>query len=176
MEPTVVTEGEHSTHSSISLAGLLNMIDGAASREIRVCACQCYCSHSDMLPGPCINHETKNPEKLDSALTRPGRINFWIKFTLATHGQIRQIFYRMYDSDLDKKKSPRKTPIAPIKIQNNASNEKENAWIRQYLRTPTPFVAVNSTELAQVSRRFRRSSSRGSLLSSRQLFAPLFRP
>jgi chaperone BCS1 len=119
---------------------------------------------------------TKNPEKLDSALTRPDRINFWIKFTLATHGQIRQIFYRMYDSDLDKKKSPRKTPIAPIKIQNNASNEKENAWIRQYLRTPTPFVTVNSTELAQVSRRFRRSSSRGSLLSSRQLCAPLFRP
>lgn len=47
---------------------------------------------------------TNNPEKLDSALIRPGRVDLQIKFTLATREQIRDIFKRMYSTEIDEKK------------------------------------------------------------------------
>jgi chaperone BCS1 len=47
---------------------------------------------------------TNNPEKLDSALVRPGRVDLQIKFALATREQIRDIFKRMYSTEVDEKK------------------------------------------------------------------------
>ncbi|KAH8710245.1 BCS1 N terminal-domain-containing protein [Phaeosphaeriaceae sp. PMI808] len=70
--------------SLISLAGLLNIIDGAASQEGRV-----------------LIMSTNYPEKLDAALIRPGRIDLQVHFTLAKHGQIRDIFMRMYTTQAD---------------------------------------------------------------------------
>jgi chaperone BCS1 len=54
---------------------------------------------------------TNYPEKLDSALIRPGRVDLQIKFTLATREQISEIFRRMYSTD-DTVKS-RINPQAP---------------------------------------------------------------
>lgn len=68
--------------SLISLAGLLNVIDGVASHEGRV-----------------LVMTTNHPENLDGALTRPGRIDIRISFSLATHSQIKDIFMRMYGTD-----------------------------------------------------------------------------
>jgi chaperone BCS1 len=87
-------EDEKTTGGNISLAGLLNIIDGAASHEGRV-----------------LIMTTNYPEKLDSALIRPGRVDLQIKFTLATHDQIRAIFTRMYSTehDMKKKSSPQHT-------------------------------------------------------------------
>lgn len=65
--------------SLISLAGLLNVIDGVASHEGRV-----------------LIMTTNYSEKLDEALTRPGRVDLRISFRLATRAQIRDIFVRMY--------------------------------------------------------------------------------
>jgi chaperone BCS1 len=75
---------EEGSKSKISLAGLLNIIDGAASSEGRV-----------------LIMTTNYPEKLDSALIRPGRVDLQIKFTLATNTQIQEIFRRMYSSESD---------------------------------------------------------------------------
>ena len=44
------------------------------------------------------------PEKLDSALIRPGRVDLQIKFTLATRTQVEEIFRRMYSDEADGKK------------------------------------------------------------------------
>lgn len=78
---------DKSAGGNISLAGLLNIIDGAASHEGRV-----------------LIMTTNYPEKLDSALIRPGRVDLQTKFTLATHDQIRAIFTRMYSTEHDVKK------------------------------------------------------------------------
>ena len=67
--------------SLISLSGLLNTIDGAASHEGRV-----------------LIMTTNHPNKLDPALIRPGRVDLQIKFTLATRDQCRDIFKRMYSN------------------------------------------------------------------------------
>jgi chaperone BCS1 len=62
--------------SSISLSGLLNTIDGAASHEGRV-----------------LVMTTNFPEKLDPALVRPGRVDLQVGFSLATHGQCRKLIW-----------------------------------------------------------------------------------
>ncbi|KAF2827096.1 P-loop containing nucleoside triphosphate hydrolase protein [Ophiobolus disseminans] len=67
------------SNSAISLAGLLYLIDGAASTEGRV-----------------LIMSTNYPEMLDAALVCPGHIDMQIHFALATRGQIRDIFKRMY--------------------------------------------------------------------------------
>jgi chaperone BCS1 len=70
--------------SLISLAGLLNVIDGVASHEGRV-----------------LIMTSNHPENLDEALTRPGRVDVRIPFSLATHTQIKDIFMRMYGIDIE---------------------------------------------------------------------------
>ena len=65
--------------SSISLSGLLNAIDGVAIQEGRL-----------------LVMTTNHPERLDEALVRPGRVDMRVKFGLATHAQIYDIFVRMF--------------------------------------------------------------------------------
>ena len=71
--------------SGVSLAGLLNAIDGVDSPEGRVQIIS-----------------TNHPERLDKALTRPGRIDLSFHFRLATKDQMEEIFIRMYDNDEEK--------------------------------------------------------------------------
>lgn len=66
----------------ISLAGLLNAIDGVASHE-----------------GHILIMTSNHPEKLDEALKRPGRVDLHIEFSLATKFQAREIFLRMYTDE-----------------------------------------------------------------------------
>lgn len=64
---------------SISLSGLLNVIDGVASQEGRI-----------------LILTSNAPDNLDPALLRPGRIDMKVHFTLATTEQLKEIFMRMY--------------------------------------------------------------------------------
>jgi chaperone BCS1 len=74
----VSTEVSRGGSGSISLSGLLNVIDGAASHE-----------------GHVLIMTTNTPDKLDDALTRPGRVDLQIGFTLAT----RDMYMRMFNAD-----------------------------------------------------------------------------
>ncbi|KAF7680487.1 hypothetical protein GT037_002138 [Alternaria burnsii] len=78
----VSTEVLRGGSGSISLSGLLNVIDGAASHE-----------------GHVLIMTTNTPDKLDDALTRPGRVDLQIGFTLATRDQIRDMYMRMFSTD-----------------------------------------------------------------------------
>ncbi|KAF9691431.1 hypothetical protein EKO04_010743 [Ascochyta lentis] len=88
--------------SLISLAGLLNVIDGVASHEGRV-----------------LIMTTNRPEALDEALTRPGRVDVRIAFCLATHTQIKEIFMRMYGTDVNAQK--------PIDMEKSQHTQKPTA-------------------------------------------------
>ncbi|EXJ70014.1 uncharacterized protein A1O5_07087 [Cladophialophora psammophila CBS 110553] len=68
--------------NTLTFSGLLNAIDGVASQEGRV-----------------LIMTTNHLERLDEALTRPGRIDLTIKFDLATKQQIKDLFLRMYCVD-----------------------------------------------------------------------------
>lgn len=70
--------------SNISLSGLLNVIDGVATHEGRI-----------------LIMTTNHPEKLDAALIRAGRVDMQVEFTYATKQQIKYLFTRMYQHDVD---------------------------------------------------------------------------
>ncbi|RBA13413.1 mitochondrial chaperone bcs1 [Fusarium proliferatum] len=69
----------------VTLSGLLNVLDGVASQEDRI-----------------LIMTTNHPEKLDRALTRPGRIDKEVEFQLASRGIIKDIFRFMF-GQLEKK-------------------------------------------------------------------------
>ncbi|KAJ0419813.1 P-loop containing nucleoside triphosphate hydrolase protein [Aspergillus carlsbadensis] len=73
------------TGQGISLAGLLNAIDGVASQEGRI-----------------LIMTTNNPQDLDRALIRPGRVDLHIRFELPSHEELRSLFLSIYrDTPLD---------------------------------------------------------------------------
>ncbi|KAF4982574.1 hypothetical protein FDECE_17480 [Fusarium decemcellulare] len=68
----------------ISLSGLLNVIDGVAAQEGRV-----------------LVMTSNHTENLDPALLRPGRVDFSVKFGLATTDTASQLFIQMYEASCD---------------------------------------------------------------------------
>lgn len=78
--PTVATEKEsknntESDGSTLSLSGLLNSLDGVAAAEGRL-----------------LFATTNHIDRLDPALSRPGRMDVWVNFTYATKWQAEGIF------------------------------------------------------------------------------------
>jgi len=97
-----------SQSQGVSLSGLLNTIDGVASHEGRV-----------------LVMTTNQPEKLDPALIRPGRVDMRVEFGLATLHQMEEIFFRMYWSDSETENGSR--PDTPSK----EDGEQEGTGIRE---------------------------------------------
>lgn len=129
---------DEGSQSKISLAGLLNIIDGAASNEGRV-----------------LIMTTNYPEKLDSALIRPGRVDLQIKFTLAMREQIQEIFRRMYSNEADTKKN---------KEPSKESAKKKKKPVRTGTSTPPVvpmsrplFATLPPERLADMSKQFAES-------------------
>ncbi|KAI2609282.1 BCS1 N terminal-domain-containing protein [Hypoxylon sp. NC1633] len=90
------TQDQSDQKQGISLSGLLNAIDGVASHEGRV-----------------LIMTTNNPEQLDSALIRPGRVDLQVAFSNATREQARELFVRMYEGDQGRASSSSSPPSSP---------------------------------------------------------------
>ncbi|CAI5755755.1 unnamed protein product [Candida verbasci] len=70
--------------NGVTFSGLLNALDGVASAE------------------ECITFMTTNhPEKLDSALMRPGRVDYKVLVNNATEYQVKKMFLRFYENEFD---------------------------------------------------------------------------
>lgn len=70
--------------SGVTFSGLLNALDGVASAE------------------ECITFMTTNhPERLDSALLRPGRVDYKVMIDNATEYQVQKMFLRFYENEND---------------------------------------------------------------------------
>lgn len=78
----VVPDREKKDDKGVTLAGLLNCLDGINSQE----GCMVFMT-------------TNYKEKLDSALIRPGRVDFQIEFGYATEDQIRRMYKRILQED-----------------------------------------------------------------------------
>jgi len=70
------------TKANVSFSGLLNAIDGAASREGRI-----------------LIMTTNHRERLDPALIRPGRVDLQISFKYASCDVIETLFMNLYNVD-----------------------------------------------------------------------------
>jgi len=81
--PTGLRRG-NAAPQGITLSGALNAIDGVASQEGRI-----------------LIMTTNDPESLDKALIRPGRIDSQVHFGHVTRSHAYQMFERMYTPDED---------------------------------------------------------------------------
>ena len=77
-----VQTSEDGYQSSVTFSGFLNALDGVASGEERI-----------------IFMTTNHPEKLDSALIRPGRVDLAMLIDDASPQQARRLFERFYGRD-----------------------------------------------------------------------------
>lgn len=80
--PDEMFRGGGNTGANVSFSGLLNALDGVASRQGRI-----------------MFMTTNHIEKLDPALIRPGRVDVKIKFDLATATQAERMFQRFYPGE-----------------------------------------------------------------------------
>ncbi|KAG0644415.1 P-loop containing nucleoside triphosphate hydrolase protein [Tuber brumale] len=78
------------TKPKVSFSGLLNAIDGAASREGRI-----------------LIMTTNHRERLDPALIRPGRVDLQISFKCASRDVIESLFLNLYDVDVGEREALR---------------------------------------------------------------------
>jgi chaperone BCS1 len=126
--------------SRISLAGLLNVIDGVAAQEGRILIMTTNC-----------------PSKLDDALLRPGRVDVKVEFTLATKEQIRSIFYRMYSTKLDKKQTTRNpdttSKTSPPTTLFSTVNSEEAEFMKLLAEKPD-FDIVDDEKLTEMRDEF----------------------
>lgn len=133
--------------SLISLSGLLNTIDGAASHEGRV-----------------LIMTTNHPEKLDPALIRPGRVDLQVLFSLATRSQTRDIFKRMYSStststSTSTSSSPPTLPSKPSRPstptkQPALSSTREDEDFLELLTREPELDVVEPERLAEMAEQF----------------------
>ena len=94
--------------STLSLSGLLNALDGVAAAEGRF-VYKLYCSqfrtHFNARNSRLLFATTNHIERLDPALSRPGRMDVWVNFTDATKWQAEGIFKCFFPSRSSKEKS-----------------------------------------------------------------------
>ncbi|EJD42258.1 P-loop containing nucleoside triphosphate hydrolase protein [Auricularia subglabra TFB-10046 SS5] len=89
--------------NTLSLSGLLNAIDGVAAAEGRL-----------------LFATTNHLERLDPALSRPGRMDVWVEFKNATKWQAEQLFRNFFPMD-----SP------PSSSASSASSEADAEFTRE---------------------------------------------
>ncbi|KAI0315045.1 P-loop containing nucleoside triphosphate hydrolase protein [Amylostereum chailletii] len=129
--PTVPskTASEASDGSTLSLSGLLNSLDGVAAAEGRL-----------------LFATTNHIERLDPALSRPGRMDVWVNFTNATRWQAEGIFKCFFPS---KKSSPAAPgPETPDVSQRNVPMSKTKA------SSSHAVPLLEETEIAELAKRF----------------------
>lgn len=143
-------KNEKSETSCVTLTGVLNVIDGLFAPEGRV-----------------LIMTANHPGKLDPALTRPGRVDRVVEFSLASREQIRQVFTRVFE---DKEPTSKKASIEEMatKFANHFPNKTVSpAAIEEYLvgKRGDPQEAIEGAEefarSAPKSRSFSREDGKG---------------
>ena len=109
-----LNETENKRNSRISLSGLLNAIDGLNSSY-----------------GYILIMSTNNPENLDEALVRPGRVDLKVSFSNCTSEQAEEMFTFMFSST--KGKEPDKELLGLAKDFAGTTSGRSPAEIQNFL-------------------------------------------
>ncbi|KAI9453414.1 P-loop containing nucleoside triphosphate hydrolase protein [Lactarius psammicola] len=131
--PTAPTKAaaEANDGSTLSLSGLLNSLDGVAAVEGRL-----------------LFATTNHIERLDPALSRPGRMDVWINFTNATKWQAEGVFKSFFPSRLSASSSslPDEASTGDAS-QNNPPGSRRKA-------SAHAVPVLDEAEIAQLAERF----------------------
>ncbi|KAI1499541.1 P-loop containing nucleoside triphosphate hydrolase protein [Biscogniauxia marginata] len=102
------TEHQNLNRSNCTLSGLLNVLDGVGSQEGRI-----------------VIMTTNKPERLDSALVRPGRVDMKILLGNISRKSAEQMFLRMFTPDID---------TSLVSIPDGTGTEKDPLRDPEYLK------------------------------------------
>jgi mitochondrial chaperone BCS1 len=129
-DPTTEESTKKPTSNGISLSGLLNAIDGVSSNEGRI-----------------LIMTTNNPEELDKALIRPGRVDMHVTFELPTKIQMQELFLSMY-KDHDSKMEAELTEAKNGKASSGIAPPSRDA------ANPASASPLSTEELRALSQTF----------------------
>ncbi|KAB5595125.1 mitochondrial chaperone BCS1-A [Ceratobasidium theobromae] len=133
--------------NTLSLSGLLNALDGVAASEGRI-----------------LFATTNHLERLDPALSRPGRMDVWIEFKNATKWQCEQLFNNFFPAadnippgpppTIEEEKRAAGIPVEEHEADCNC--RKKNERLADGTLTPTlaPPKHLDATTLAQLAKKF----------------------
>lgn len=91
----VIPRTRESRRNTVTLSGLLNAIDGNASQEGDSSILFFYIDRTDSITGRLLIMTSNNPDVLDAALTRPGRIDKKVYFGNMSKSAGKSIFKRL---------------------------------------------------------------------------------
>ncbi|EJC99988.1 uncharacterized protein FOMMEDRAFT_22463 [Fomitiporia mediterranea MF3/22] len=128
--------------STLSLSGLLNALDGVAAAEGRL-----------------LFATTNHIERLDPALSRPGRMDVWVNFTNATKWQAEGIFKCFFPSRTAKEKADEESGASENSKTGADANASANAGTRNVpgMKRKTTAHAVpvlEQEEINELAKRF----------------------
>ncbi|KAH9034637.1 P-loop containing nucleoside triphosphate hydrolase protein [Lactarius pseudohatsudake] len=135
--PTAPTKAaaEANDGSTLSLSGLLNSLDGVAAAEGRL-----------------LFATTNHIERLDPALSRPGRMDVWVNFTNASKWQAEGIFKCFFPSR-PSPTSPPSSPSSPDEASTSDASQKNPPGSRRKASAHAVPV-LEEAEIAQLAKRF----------------------
>ena len=138
--------------NTLSLSGLLNALDGVAAAEGRL-----------------LFATTNHLEKLDPALSRPGRMDVWIEFRNASKWQAEALFRNFFPCVEDEAPMDvSELEGMDMKVEVNERSSSSSALPRSYIATPpTPTINISCARAPS-------SSSLGISISSLRSLAPSF--
>lgn len=139
--------------NTLSLSGLLNALDGVAAAEGRL-----------------LFATTNHLERLDPALSRPGRMDVWIEFRNASKWQAEALFRNFFpcaEDELPIDEAELEDVDVEVEVENEppASTRSSKAYIGVPSEPPTPNSVPSSPSTSGVSSIWSLASSASSLLS-----------
>ncbi|QRW21638.1 mitochondrial chaperone BCS1 [Rhizoctonia solani] len=135
--------------NTLSLSGLLNALDGVAASEGRI-----------------LFATTNHLERLDPALSRPGRMDVWIEFKNATKWQCEQLFNNFFPAasadnippgpppSLEEEKRAAGLPVEDHELDCNCRKKEERLPDGTLTPTLTPAKRLDAATLAQLAKKF----------------------
>ncbi|KAG7100295.1 hypothetical protein E1B28_002070 [Marasmius oreades] len=134
IESTVSTakdDKKDSDGSTLSLSGLLNSLDGVAAAEGRL-----------------LFATTNHIERLDPALSRPGRMDVWVNFTHATKWQAEGIFKCFFPY------KPSATEESPESSETDASQRNLPGSSKPKKRSSHVIPLLSEQEISELAKKF----------------------
>ncbi|THH08395.1 hypothetical protein EW146_g9003 [Bondarzewia mesenterica] len=126
---TVKTATEANDGSTLSLSGLLNSLDGVAAAEGRL-----------------LFATTNHIERLDPALSRPGRMDVWVNFKNATKWQAEGIFKCFFPS--------KPSAVSSVEASPPQDNSQKNMPIPKRKQTSHAVPLLDEAEISELAKRF----------------------
>ncbi|CEL60736.1 putative mitochondrial chaperone BCS1-A OS=Dictyostelium discoideum GN=bcs1la PE=3 SV=1 [Rhizoctonia solani AG-1 IB] len=135
--------------NTLSLSGLLNALDGVAASEGRI-----------------LFATTNHLERLDPALSRPGRMDVWIEFKNATKWQCEQLFSNFFPAasadnlppgpppSIEEEKRAAGLPVEDHELDCNCRKKEDRLPDGTLTPTLTAAKRLDATTLTQLAKKF----------------------